>query len=87
MLIIILSIVLVNSNYVASYAIQSARMSSGVLNLNVFVIVRNLIRRQLITTNEMYPAGQSLEHVSWIAEGVDRETEAHYHHEQADHRE
>lgn len=31
----------------------------------------------------MYSAGQSLEHVSGIAERVDRETKAHYHHEQA----
>lgn len=32
----------------------------------------------------MYSTGQSLEHVSWIAERVDGEEKAHHHHEQAD---
>lgn len=38
----------------------------------------------LITANEMYSTGQSLEHVSWVAERVDGEEKAHHHHEQAD---
>lgn len=38
----------------------------------------------LITANEMYSTGQSLEHVSWVAERVDGEEKAHHHHEQTD---